>query len=217
MAVGQVPFSGWNWHPVQITRGDVCKAVGVSLQGIKSTMFIDKDTGKVTLPNGLVVTTELSKSGFEGLPHFSQAAPYDYGTLPFQWYRLKGGQQDGHDLNVNLCFYSEDLVSFHVSTNFHPTDPPRWEDFSLETQSQSKLFHDKLLQETLGRPHKTLSVTGENYPGLDYAVEYSYKWGKVWSGYDGKSGSSSIVVLYGSRLEYAQEDYRKNFQGKNLA
>lgn len=180
-------------------------------------MFIDKDNGKIELPNGLVVTAELNKSEFEGSPYFSQAVPYDYGTLPFQWYRLEGGQQDGHVLYINLCFYSEDLVSFHASANFHPGDPPKWEDFSLEIQSQTKLFHDKLLKEILGRPHKKLSGSGENYHGLDYAVEYSYKWGKVWSGYDGKSGSSSIIILYGSRLENAQEDYRKNFQSKNLA
>jgi hypothetical protein len=180
-------------------------------------MFIDKDSGKIELSNGLFITAELNKLGFEGSPYFSQAVPYDYGTLPFQWYRLECGQQDGHVLYVNLCFYSEVLVSLHASVNLHPSDTSKWEDFSLEIQSQTKLFHDKLLQDILGKPHRKITGTGESFHGLDYAVEYSYKWGKVWSGYDGKSGSSSIVVLYGSRLENAQKDYRKNFQSKNLA
>lgn len=180
-------------------------------------MFIDKDTGKIELPNGLAITTELTKSEFEGSSYFGQATPYDGGTLPFQWYRLEGGQSEGHILYVNLCFYSEDLVSFHASANFHPTDPSKWEDFSFEIQSQTKLFHDKLLHEILGRPHKKLSRPGENHQGLIYVIEYSYEWGKVWSGYDGKSESSSIRILYGSRLENALENCRNNFKSKNLA
>jgi len=174
-------------------------------------MFIDKETGKIKLPSGLVITAELSKSEFEASAFFNQATPYDYGTLPFQWYKFEGGLVEEHILHIHLCFYSENIVSFHTSVNLHSTNPPKWEDWSLEAESQQKLFHDKLLQSILGNPHKKLR-TLEKYVGLNYAVQYSYNWGKVWSGYDEKSGSSSIIVSYGSRLENALEDYRNNFQ-----
>jgi len=178
-------------------------------------MFIDKDIGKIELPNGLVITPELTKSGFESSTYFEQATPYDYGTLPFQWYRFIGGQLEGHNFYINICFYSEDLVSFHASINLHPTDPPKWADWSLEIQSQEKQFHDKLLQSVLGHSHERL-FSPENYPELDYSINYKYNWGEVWSGYDGKSGSSSIVISFGSRLKNALDDYNKNFPRESL-
>ena len=172
-------------------------------------MFINKNTGTIELPNGLVVTTELDKAGFENSVHFSQATLYDCGTLPFQWFRLDGGQLDGHSLNVNMCFYSEELVSFSLSANFYPTNPARWKNFSFELESQTKAFHDQLLRNQLGKPHRRISrPVDQNQPVLDYCVEYRYKWGTVWSGYDAREGSSSIIVGYGSRLKDAQDRYR---------
>jgi len=172
-------------------------------------MFIDKDTGTIKLPNGLVITTELNKSGFEDSTYFSQATPYDYGTMPFQWYRLEGGQLDGHILNVNICFYSEVLVDFRVSANFYKPNSRTWEDFSLETEGQSKTFHDELLQKILGSPHKKISLpSGKNRSVLDYRLDYRYKWGIVWSVHDSRGGSTYIGVRYGSRLKDAQENYR---------
>jgi hypothetical protein len=173
-------------------------------------MFIDKNTGSIELPNGLVITTELDKAGFENSAQFSQATPYDYGTLPFQWYRFDSGQIDGHILHVNLCFYSDVLVDFSVSADFYPLNQRTWKNFSLEIESQTKAFHDDLLHKNLGKPHKKVSVPlGQNQPILDYRIEYSYKWGSVWSQYDSRAGFSSIGVRYGSRLSDAQTDYQK--------
>ena len=174
-------------------------------------MFIDKDTGKIDLPNGLTLTPESNKSEFEGSDCFHQATPFDYGTLPFQWYRLDAGQLDGYTLKILLCFYLEELVIFQAGVNFHPTNPAKWEDWSLEIQSKENLFHEKLLKNILGDPHEIIS-SGTDYPGLEYNIKYSYKWGKVWSGYDSRAGSSSIVIRYGSRLENAQKHYEKYFQ-----
>jgi len=55
-------------------------------------MFMDKNTGRIELPNGLVVIIVSDKAGFENLVCFSQATLYDYGALSFQWYRLDGTQ-----------------------------------------------------------------------------------------------------------------------------
>jgi hypothetical protein len=173
-------------------------------------MFIDKNTGTIQLPNGLVISAELDKAGFENSVCFVQATPYDYGTLPFQWYRFSGGQLDGHALNVNICFYADVLVDFSASADFYDPKPSTWENFSLEIESQAKAFHDQLLQNELGKPHKRVSLPlGQNQPVLDYHIEYSYRWGSIWSAYDSRAGSSSIGIRYGSRLKDAQNNYRK--------
>ena len=139
-------------------------------------MFIDKNTGTIRLPNGLVITTDLDKTGFENSVYFGQATPYDYGTLPFQWYRLNGGQLNEHVLHVNLCFYDDVLVDFSVRADFYHPKPSTWKNFSFDIESQSKAFHDQLLQDDLGKPHKRVLVpVGQNQPVLDYRIEYSYK------------------------------------------
>ena len=172
-------------------------------------MFIDKNSGTLELPNGLVMTTELNKAGFENSDCFSQATAYDHGTLPFQWYRFEGGQLNGHFLNVNLCFYSDVLTNFHISANFYQPETRDWEDISLEIESQAKTFHDQLLQNELGKPHKRISLPlRQNQPILDYRIEYNYKWGSVWSEYDSRAGSSLIGIGYGSRLKDAQDNYQ---------
>jgi hypothetical protein len=172
--------------------------------------MIDNNTGTIKLPSGLVITADLDKTGFEKSVHFSEATPYDYGTLPFQWFRFEGGQLDGYILKVNLCFYDTVLVDFNIRANFVQAKPQTWADFSPETEGKIKAFHDQLLQNDLGKPHKRISFpSGQNQPILDYRIEYNYPWGSVWSSYDSRGGFSSIGVRYGSRLTDAQEDYRK--------
>ncbi|MBN1428685.1 MAG: hypothetical protein JXB07_09880 [Anaerolineae bacterium] len=172
-------------------------------------MLIDQSTGTINFPNGLVVTTELDKRGFENSASFGRATPYDHGTLPFQWFELEGGQVDGQILGVRICFYSDLLVIVNVGTSFYQPNQGKWDNFSFEVESKTKSFHDQLLRNQLGEPHKTISrPVGQNQPALDYCIEYHYGWGTVWSGYDGRAGSSSIVIGYGSRLKDAQDHYR---------
>ncbi len=172
-------------------------------------MFIDKNTGTIEFPNGLAITTELDKAGFENSAYFGRATPYDHGTLPFQWYSLDGGQVDGRILGVRICFYSNLLVSVEANASFYQPSQEKWENFSFEIESQAKAFHDELLRNQLGKPHKRISrPVGQNQPVLDYCIEYRYKWGTVWSGYDERGGSSSIIIGYGSRLKDAQDHYR---------
>jgi len=172
-------------------------------------MFIDKNTGTITFPNGLMITTELAKAGFEKSAYFDQATPYDHGTLPFQWYWLHVGQLDGHVLSARMCFYSDRLVVVEVTADFYSPNQEKWANFSYEIESQTKAFYDQLLRNQLGKPHKRVSLPlGQNQPVLDYRLEYRYKWGTVWSSYDSRAASSSIGIRYGSRLEDAQNDYR---------
>jgi hypothetical protein len=173
-------------------------------------MFINKKSGTIELPNGLVITSQLDKPGFEDSVYFRQATPYDHGTLPFQWFRLEGGQLDGHILRVNICFYSDVLVDFHLSANLYPLDETKWEGPTLEVERQTKMFHDHILLQCLGKPHRRISLpSGLGDPVLDTHVEYKYRWGIVWSGYDARSGSASVGLSYGSRLKEAQEEYRR--------
>jgi hypothetical protein len=174
-------------------------------------MIIDKNSGLIELPNGLVITTELVKSDFEESTYGKQAQPYDRGTFPFQWYRLTGGILDVHEIGLDLCFYKEELVMFNACVNFYPVDAKDWRGYSLEIESQTKQFHDKLLRNILGSPHEKFPIPEHSYDlRVGDNLAYHYKWGSVWSGYDGFSGNSSIVVRYGSRLEDAQNDYQKN-------
>ena len=171
-------------------------------------MFIDKNTGTIELPNGLVISTEFSRIDFENSVFFSEATPYDYGTPPFQWYRLNGGQLDGHMLNINLCFSHDVLEKFSTSANFSQSNPRKWENFSLDNERQSKAFHDQLLQKLFGDPHKkTLMHDGVNQPGLEYRFDYYFKWGQVWSLYDSRIGSADIGVKYKPKYIDRHTDY----------
>lgn len=63
-------------------------------------------------------------------------------------------------------------------------DEPRgWGSWSREREEAARLRHDAWLDERLGR-------------GPLWGDTRKFPWGRVWSGYDDRSGGSSIVVRY---------------------
>jgi hypothetical protein len=63
-----------------------------------------------------------------------------------------------------------------------------WSDWSREKEEKRKLLHDAALKRMLG-------------PG-----PYELPWGTVWSGYDDKSGFSSVVVTYRAKGKLSNND-----------
>jgi hypothetical protein len=176
-------------------------------------MFIDKNNGNVTLPSGFVIHVDLTQSLFRQSPCFKNANVKDYGTLPFIHYSFKTEYFEGKPLRISLCFYGELLINVEMIIDLYPPGPKTWENYSLDTEACIKVFHDDLLKQILGKPHKKRDCKWEKWPAqqmpLRYSLEYKYSWGAVHSGHDNKGGSTGIIVSYGNRNQESNDDYRK--------
>lgn len=80
-------------------------------------------------------------------------------------------------LGLSVGFYGEQLETielFHDAKAFGSS----WADWSEEKERQRKQIHDQWLR----------ALTGH--------ASHVYAWGEIWSGFDARSGGSSIVIRY---------------------
>jgi hypothetical protein len=176
-------------------------------------MQIDRDNGTVRFPNGLEISPALTQDVFRALPTGSKARSQDYGTLPWIHYHLSGGQIDGKELFVSLCFYDQLLVFVSISADLYPPGPKDWSNYSLEVEAATKQFHDRLLEQLLGNPSKGASFLLGRLPAvketLERTLRWDFAWGSVFSSHDSKGGGTDITVRYGNRLEEANKAYQR--------
>jgi hypothetical protein len=176
-------------------------------------MQIDREDGTVRLPNGLEVGPALTQAAFRALPASQNARSEDYGTLPWIHYHLSGGQIDGKDLLVSLCFYDQMLVNVSVTADLYPPGPKDWSKYSLEVEAATKQFHDGLLKRIFGNPSKGGSFLFRRLPErketLEWPLRWDFSWGSVFSYHDSKGGGTYITVGYGNRKEDASNAYRR--------
>ncbi|HWL91932.1 MAG TPA: hypothetical protein VNT79_00205 [Phycisphaerae bacterium] len=78
--------------------------------------------------------------------------------------------------NVALYFEGEKIASVSLDAS-DPAFGTSWDDFTPEKAMQQKAAHDEWVSAWLGGKRK-------------------FRWGTVWSGYDEKSGFSSIHIRY---------------------
>lgn len=174
-------------------------------------MQIDRENGTVRLPSGLEIGPALTQDAFCALPGSGSARKHDHGKLPWIHYRLSGGEVDGKELLASLCFYDQLLVYVSISANLYPPGPNDWSDYSLDVESETKRFHDRLLEEILGSPSDGGSWS--RLPGgqgtLERPLGWRFPWGRVSSSHDSRGGGTYITISYGNRHEEANNAYRR--------
>lgn len=179
-------------------------------------MQIDQENGSVRFPNGQFIGPAITQDSFRATPEFSESRGEDCGTLPWIHYHFGGGQLDGKDLAIAVCFYGQILVSLRITVNFYTSENWSWSDYSLEVEAQTKHFHDRLLHNLLGKPTKggsfILGRLPEGQETLTTPLDWQFDWGRVSSSHDSKGGGTFISIGYGNRHKEASVAYQRSQQ-----
>jgi hypothetical protein len=94
----------------------------------------------------------------------------------YHGWRLQHCRSAGSEFAVEITFEDQRLMML-VMCDQDPRFGTGWDDYSLEKEMALKASHDAWLTRTLG-------------------PQREFSWGKVWSGYEDRSGGSMIVVRY---------------------
>ena len=92
----------------------------------------------------------------------------------------------GENFIVTLAFDGERLRSYDLRLA-DPKYGTSWDDYSEEKQLAMRDAHDAWLMPQLGSGERKPSMRGPE-------LYYSFLWGEVWSTFDAKGGSTSIIV-----------------------
>src|ERR1019366_81488 len=166
-------------------------------------MDIDRQDGSVRLPNGFVFGSGLTQDDFRASAMFREAKSHYYGTWPWIHYSFPGGEIDGRDVLVSLCFHDQKLVSVDLTADLYPPGPKSWDNYSLQIEAATKDFHDRLLEYLFaGSAREESFHAGElskDEAILERPAKWPFPWGTVWSSHDSKGGGTSITINYGNR------------------
>ena len=139
--------------------------------------MIDKTNGELVIESiPLRIGTRLSRSEFLSLS-VGKSAKIVVKNEPFCSYNIGRHEISGLDFIVIIYFYNELLESVSL-TSVDDKSGESWADWSEKKELEKKEIHDRWLNHMLGKS------------------SFRYKWGEVWSGYDSKSGFSSIEIRY---------------------
>ncbi len=141
--------------------------------------MIERTTGEIRLPlGGTCISPALTREQFLASSLASQSREV-VRKEPHCSFGLPTLQLSGHAFVVSLWFRGSRLhrVSIQCTDAEFGTS---WSDWSEERELARKRFHDSLLQSALGPKW----------------MHQRFPWGTVDSGYDTKSGFSSIGVTY---------------------
>lgn len=177
------------------------------------TLRIDKHSGSISFPIGVVIAPDLTQDAFRAMLPLPDARSWDCGTLPYIHYSFSGGDVDGKELLVILCYFDQSLLYVSLTANFYQPGEREWKDYSLEIEASTKQFHDQLLARLLGKPSKGGSFFFKHLPEgmatLDRPLSWRYPWGCINSGHDQKGGGTYITVAYGNRRDEAHKAYNQ--------
>ena len=138
-------------------------------------MKTDPKTGELVLTSGLVLSPQLTYSAFIASVNGAQATVVVNND---PWRSLRFEETD-ESLIVIVFFKGEILESVELSIT-GPEFGTQWQDWSEEKELDRKKANDQWLKNNRLVPNT------------------SYAWGEIWSDYDPRSGSSSIVIRYRS-------------------
>lgn len=154
-------------------------------------MRIEPETGVVHLPD-FSIEPSLRRTDLESGALRDALTPL-VDNPPWMSYSLRGGVAEGARVLVALYFEGENLRSIDVVITDEP-EGASWDDWSIEKEAATKERHDALCREWLGSPSEQLRSSEAR---ISDSLRFDLPWGKVWSGYDSRSGASSIVIRYG--------------------
>jgi hypothetical protein len=130
-------------------------------------------TGELTLESGLVLSPLLTRSVFLSSPNGARAKRI-VDNAPWRSFRFEENEES---LAVIVFFKGETLESVQITVT-GPELGTSWENWSEEKELKRKRANDQWLI------------------GKGLVPDKIYSWGTVWSGYDRKDGSSSIIIRY---------------------
>lgn len=175
-----------------------------------SELHIDSATGAVRLPDGVTFDGTLTRGDFLDAAPTRSARTHD-GAPGYRHFVIEAGRLGGHPLLASLCFYRETLLYAEFYAILDPNGPTSYADASLETEAQTKRFHEAHLARILGAPHRVQPLPSRKLPesqqALGYHLSYTYPWGSVSSYHDERSLTTAIRVAYGDRLAEANVAY----------
>ena len=141
--------------------------------------MINPQDGSIGLESPpIVITHDFSREQFLSSPLFPLSSPLNQNS-PWSRYSFRPITIAGEVFAADICFKSDRLYSVNLRTA-RPAFGESWSDWSSEKEIAAKRFHDSLLTSWFG------STRGD----------YLFRWGKVYSVIDNKSGSSSIGITY---------------------
>ncbi|HNO78366.1 MAG TPA: hypothetical protein PKN33_09935 [Phycisphaerae bacterium] len=176
-----------------------------------SGLVINADDGTIHLPSGASLSADLTQDAFRAASAFAGANERNYGTLPWIHHEFSGGQVDGHNLFVSVCFYDQLLVYTSITVDLYPPGSTDWSSYSLDTETEIKNLHDGLLQKMFNSKPKKLrpvKMQDEKHAPLGRAIRWNFKWGSAGSYHDSKGGGTYIHVEYDNRKEKCERAYR---------
>jgi len=175
-------------------------------------MRIDPTNGTVILPNGFSISPDCTQDAFRATAIGADARSPHGGPSLWSHYRFSGGDIDGNDLIVGLCYYDQMLVYVDLAVSLYAADRRDWSHYSLNVEAQTKELHERILEEQFGKPSIGASLLSNRFPAkqdaLNQRVDWHFEWGEVSSCHDSKGGGTFVRVSYGDRSEKATAAYR---------
>jgi hypothetical protein len=172
-------------------------------------MNIDPTDGTLSLPSGLTIGPDLTQAVFRDSAAGVAARRLEFGVPPFMHFDIVGGQIDGKDLLVRLCFFDQMLVRIELSIDLYPPEAHDWSHYSLNVEAETKALHERLLLHLLGPPTSgALGNSGDprGREAWKHLVQWTFPWGRIASCHDSKGGGTFIAVDYGDRMQQANAD-----------
>jgi hypothetical protein len=141
--------------------------------------MIDRITGEIRFPTGSIrICPSLSREEFLSSAIGNQSH-LNVRNEPYCSFDLPIVQFDGHKFGWSLWFYGSLLQRVSI-TCIDSEFGSSWSDWSEKLEIARQSFHEKVLQLSLG----------------DNRKQQKLSWGNISSGFDPKSGNSSIEVTY---------------------
>lgn len=106
-----------------------------------SELHIDWATGAVRLPDGVTFDGSLTRSDLLACASTRSGRTHD-GAPGYRHFVIEAGRLGGHELRASLCFYRETLLYAEFYAILDPNGPTSYADASLETEAQTKRFHE---------------------------------------------------------------------------
>jgi hypothetical protein len=148
--------------------------------------MIDRRTGALILSNARI-GRDLTRSSFLSTPMGARARCDDMKTEWMHVY-LQPQVVGGLTFGIDLVFEGERLDGYSLAL-VDPKYGTSWDDWSEEKQLAERDAHDAWLVESLGPGEREASPRGME-------LRYEFPWGKAWSTFDARGGSSSIGVRF---------------------